>query len=406
MKNVVFITIDALRYDMLKEILPCLKNIKKLCEESSFFENCFTNGAWTGTSFLSIFTGKLPSHFQSLKVTKIHSFTEILRRNGIKTAGFHTNAWLSRFFGYDKLFDVFYDGLNPTKSGFYKFKRFMKNILKNKPKLSRLFEFLFAVWKSLKNRDQNNSIILTQKSIDFIKNNNNFFLWIHYLDVHEPTIDINERIMFKRLKQFLLNYKAMYHKEKLTKQDLDYLKSLYKTSLINIDHEIGKIIDALKQTKKYDETAIIITSDHGQEFMEHGDFGHNGSVYEEIIHIPLIIKTGKRENKKELLDLKELFHTIPHLLGLKTKKNMLTMKGKGWIISEGYINQIHTPENPIIKKENLKIAIRTNKMKYIKNRDKEELYNLEKDPMEKENIISKKASLGFKKILEGVYGKT
>lgn len=64
---------------------------------------------------------------------------------------------------------------------------------------------------------------------------------------------------------------------------------LYDAEIKYVDSEVGRLFENLKESGIYDDTTIILTSDHGEEFGAHGKFLHN-NLYEELIHIPLIIK--------------------------------------------------------------------------------------------------------------------
>ena len=68
---------------------------------------------------------------------------------------------------------------------------------------------------------------------------------------------------------------------------------LYEGTIKYTDDEFGKFVEKLKEIKQYNNTLFIITSDHGDAFREHGSFSHNAVLYDELIHIPLIIKGPK-----------------------------------------------------------------------------------------------------------------
>lgn len=123
--------------------------------------------------------------------------------------------------------------------------------------------------------------ILSDLTIKKLKSheNNPFFIFIHFWDVHRP-----------------YNYKE---KELLLKFPHDNeLNSQYDAAIYNVDKEIGKIIQFLKEKGLIENTVVVITSDHGEGLGEHNiDFNHH-TLYEPILHIPLIIYDSKMKNKE------------------------------------------------------------------------------------------------------------
>ena len=105
----------------------------------------------------------------------------------------------------------------------------------------------------------------------------------------------------------------------LNTSDKDFVRSLYDGQIRYIDSEIKRIIDFLKEINIYKNTVLIITSDHGEEFWEHDNFEHGHSLYEEVIRIPLIIKTDKEEGKRieYPVSLISIAPTILDLTGIK-----------------------------------------------------------------------------------------
>jgi hypothetical protein len=76
---------------------------------------------------------------------------------------------------------------------------------------------------------------------------------------------------------------------------VDYLKRVYRGEITAMDKDLGVFFDWMKAEGHYDDTVIIITSDHGEEFYEHGGWWHGTSLFEEQIHVPLIVKLPNQE---------------------------------------------------------------------------------------------------------------
>jgi arylsulfatase A-like enzyme len=217
-----------------------------------------------------------------------------------------------------------------------------------------------------------------------------FFAYIHYLDLHSPY-------------EPKPPYDTLYL-NKTDKEDLgrfDYPRALYDGQLTYIDTEIGTLLDDLKKEGLYDNTLVIITSDHGDEFGQHGAIGHSKVPYDEVIRVPLIIKFPESlyagtvvENQVRLIDIKP---TILDYLKIEPHTELSGFSLMNYLDSNEDRNhhQIDFPRYAISEIYNMVqdldvLAIRTEEFKYIhfKNKD-DELYDLKADPEEQNNLIKK-----------------
>ena len=147
-----------------------------------------------------------------------------------------------------------------------------------------------------------NAESINKKAISWIKSKNNkFFLWLHYMDVHEPFAPIDNYDK-KELLYLITKYRDFPNM--LSEEEIKKLINFYDEKIKYTDRAIGIFIERLKEEKYLDNTVIIISSDHGESFGEHGAIGHGGQfkaqLYDEYIRIPLIIwglekKRGNRE---------------------------------------------------------------------------------------------------------------
>jgi len=140
----------------------------------------------------------------------------------------------------------------------------------------------------------------TSKAVEWIKRNkdNPFFLWIHYMDVHNPYLvreDLKDvgRFSYFFMEQYLVNRSQQgYRKrEKITVDDklrrvISTILEIYDRRISRIDANIGKLVDIIKGEGLSKETVLIFTSDHGQGFLEHGFYSHGAYFYEEILRAP------------------------------------------------------------------------------------------------------------------------
>jgi arylsulfatase A-like enzyme len=111
-------------------------------------------------------------------------------------------------------------------------------------------------------------------------------------------------------------------KIKINRRDLEHLRAQYQENLAYADHYTGRVIEFLRSHGLLDKTLLIVTSDHGEAFREHGVLMHNTTVYEEMIHVPLVIRFPPRYGKlpsrwSGVVELTDLLPTICHALHIQ-----------------------------------------------------------------------------------------
>lgn len=191
----------------------------------------------------------------------------------------------------------------------------------------------------------------------------------------------------------------------LSERDVSHLVALYDESITAADREVGKLIDQLKASGLYDETIIVVTSEHGDLFGEHGRFMRGGPLqgtfYDEVLHVPLIIRHPKLASRqvKGLVSLLDIAPTILDFLGLPGLKGAA---GRSLVplLRDGRTNpyelagsDFHTDANNIYFQKNSRIeSIRTEDWRLIIETifdsngfqtTSRELYQIKDDPGEK-----------------------
>lgn len=426
-RNIVLITIDSLRADHLgcygykQKTSP---NIDKLAKNGVLFSKCISNSPTTLTSFRTILTSTYPTMYNDRYLSKKRTtIAEVLQKKGLHTAGFHSNPFLSKYYGYDRGFDVFYDSV------------FFNQLIsedKLKGKVESILNWMRYAFFTL----TCHAFGTPHESIDKInrkvlywldENQRDFFLWVHYMDVHYPYISpkkyLKQFTSIKKSKALKLNIKLVKNPDDLKESEIEQLISLYDAGIKYVDEGIKKIVEKLEEKGIIDDTLLIITADHGDEFFDHGGFGHSmttaygdkffkplfggggdtvsafgtrfgypPNLYDELLHVPLIfyspniLKSLVIDTQVQLLD-------IPPTLADAAKMDKITdFLGQSVL---PLINNEKSYENKGVISENvgvksaIKRSYRTEKWKLIVNEDKKcELYNLQKDPKEQKNIAS------------------
>lgn len=180
-----------------------------------------------------------------------------------------------------------------------------------------------------------------------------------------------------------------------TRRSLEHLIALYDRGIAYDDFWIGQLISGLKARGLYDQTAIVVTADHGEEFLEHGNLEHGKTLYDEVLHIPLIMRVPGARRGAVVPDQVGIIDVMPTLLDLLQVGHALTLQGISLApaFSGGPVpsRRMLFAEGDIAGELS---AFRTSQLKYIQGRagERRQAYDLERDPHETENLCAADAS--------------
>jgi arylsulfatase A-like enzyme len=439
--NIIFIFIDTLRADHLscygyeRKTSP---NIDELAEESVLFEQNFTPFAFTLGSFASLSTSLYPrSHgvfdiFKDKYPPRIKTLPEVLKLYGYDTVWFatpiaspHLEPGKQRGYetvgGYDK---------NLKKE-----RRLVTNWLaKNKNKKFFLLFHTYKVhspyeadlkYKKVFNGQQfkYKEIIETREELnkttfEFIKDglkNKEGRVWEMFCKdaMVSPSLSklfegsFSEKKM-RAIEEFFKKMKIMkkWHTIKeyvynsrislLDVKAIEYLENLYDAAILQLDTDfIGPLLKGLKVLGLYDKSIIVIFSDHGEEFCEHGMLGHKPKLYDEIIHVPLIIRVPWIKSEKRVKELTQTVDIMPTLLDLLEIPIPHEAQGKSLV---GLINETESmPIREYVFGQNRRSSsIRSREWKFILHNDgQKELYHLKSDLGEHDDLCQKEQSMAI-----------
>jgi len=407
--NIILLTIDCLRPDKLnsygnhRNISP---NIDHLAKEGTKFTQAFSNGPKTNFSFPSIFTSSYAltyplKEFKTQESGGLYmpslyggvTLAEILRQQGFYTIGLHSNPFLSSYYNYNRGFSNFMDlldrSLTSVSDPISNFKRYLE-ICCGRNEYYNAFE-------------------ITEIAVDYIRKimPKKIFLWIHYMDLHYPysahSFFINAINYFK----FFFNPRKRFFNLKDKSQ---IFEKLYEFALMYMDWHIGELIKKLEELGIYlDENILILTSDHGEEFGEHGEFGHGVKLYDELLHVPLIIIGQGIEKCKTIESQVELMNIPPTICDCVKIKKPKTYLGRNFFnpVSNGKDNEGIISE--YFSKDESGFSYRTESWKFIltiKNGIvSRELYDLTETNREMMDIYETHkdiATIGEKRILRHI----
>lgn len=413
--NVIVLMIDTLRADHVgayhKTDIKTPK-LDSLAEDGVLFENCISQASWTRPSGVSMFTGRIPSgHSTQTKAARVPNeavlFSEVLQKNGVTTGALANNINLTATFNLNQGFDAFlYEEPNypfwGTESVFgltlYKV-------------VAKVMERLSPTHRVVHNYYQPADVVLGDAKT-FIENNKNsrWMIYAHLMEPHDPYFE-HPIISGSGTEEYNgVAYGRAEH-EHPDPKDTAYLLKVYKEEIEFLDLELGRFIDWLKANGQYDNSAIIVISDHGEEFGEHGGFWHGTTLYDEVLHVPLIIKTPKNYPKNVRVPWQvrsiDISPTIAQLMGLEADESWegenllqeqeLKLAQAEWkfdTCKTHELDRVAISENDF--EGNILSSIRMENFKYIlANQDNprglapEELFALLDDAEEKNNLAEK-----------------
>ena len=290
--NVLFIVVDTLRADHLslqgyeRNTDP---NLTRLASEGVMFESAYATSSWTLTSHASLFTGRWPYEHKadggrSLDDT-YPTIAEALSARGYRTGAFSGNfGTVTRHWGFGRgfiHFEDYYQSLsNMAVSSVY----------------GRFLEYyaLHKVMGMEYKLDRRWAPEINQSALDWIDRDSEhpFFVFINYFDVHAPYIS-PDRGMFSDVENpgGLVNTDwttADIYNPKTPEQIQGEIDA-YDGGIHYTDQQIQNLLDELKKRGVLENTIVVITSDHGELFGEHGLWEHHNSLYRPVIYVPLII---------------------------------------------------------------------------------------------------------------------
>jgi arylsulfatase len=286
--NVLLVTVDTLRADHLSVYgYPHIqtRTVDQLAARGILFENTYSTTSWTLPACATLATGRSP---RASRVQKMEdqlpdqavTLARVMKESGRATAAVTSNAFLSKAYGFDQGFDrfinVYENNLRPALSGIY------------------LYDNFYRLVYSLD--DAAHVTELAVRQLDDLSHHS-FFFWIHYMDPHKPyggpwPLEIPEYDRdYNGTIHFVYGWKKPVNelRQPLTEEDLRHVKALYDADILRFDGFFSVLLQEMKKRGMLENTIIALTADHGEEFLEHGAFGHGNNLHVEEVRIPLIL---------------------------------------------------------------------------------------------------------------------
>jgi len=393
--------------------------IDKVAQKGVLFENAFSTAEWTLPSHASLFTGKYPSYHKTLGMNLFLrkgniTLAEILRQNGYQTIGITCNSLIGSESGLDRGFQEYIEMCEtPLSLEWLKNPRAIIRSLIYGPDFNT-FRATETIKSLLKRKYWRKPIFLF---VDFLTCHNPYnpprpFQKKFCKNFDESKLYITESVLnrfFRKTTEKINDENLDIHKLRsiatgnfwdvqlklkemeISREEWDIIKSWYDGGIAYLDYRIGNLVDFLNNNSPFDNTFLIITSDHGESFGEHGLTRHAGGLYDNLIHVPLIMTypdvIPKRKKIKSIVSIIDIFSTILEFSNIRIPELEIQSKSL-YPFEERMFHDFVCAEcgrrefRPGYLERGFK-CLRTASYKYILSHDgKEELYNLKSDPLE------------------------
>lgn len=306
--NVLLVTIDSLRADRVGTASGLTPEIDALAEEGINCRQAITHGHGTPVAFPSILTGTYPMLYGGCSVLSPRRpiLARCLRDANYDTVAFTSNPHLFDKYGYSVGFNDFneYQGDSDDPTSTHSLlERTRLAVSSAFGQESWIYDYLRPVYYFLLSAtderpyapaDEVNEQFLSW--LDDRDSSAPFFSWVHYMDTHYPFYQDDDLLAeigadpISMRTQRRVNRLMNESSEELTDEGTEILRTLYNAEVRFTDEQLGLLFEGLRERNLWEETLVIVTSDHGEALGEHGAFGHYKALYEELFRVPLILQ--------------------------------------------------------------------------------------------------------------------
>jgi len=295
--NVILYLVDTLRADHLGcygYSRPVSPRVDAFARQAVLFRHTVAQSSWTRPATVTLLTGLLPrTHGVNGRKDKLAdgalTLAEMLRARGYQTAGFVTNGNVARSFGLGQGFETY-------------------ELLPRRQSAATTVNAVAAEWLRAGRRGDTP-----------------FFLYLHSVEPHapyNPPLPFRQRFAPEVVDETLTRMRVLHRLEegKLapTPELRRSLLDLYDAEIAANDAAFGELIDLLVQRGLWEDTVIVFVSDHGEEFLDHGNWEHGKTLHGEMLDVPLIVRApgvAPRGVQRQVQQV-DVAPTILDLLGL------------------------------------------------------------------------------------------
>ncbi|MBI2423737.1 MAG: sulfatase-like hydrolase/transferase [Candidatus Hydrogenedentes bacterium] len=397
--NIFLVAVDTLRADYLPFYNAAIETktpqLEAFLQDAIQYEHGYSQASWTKASFGTIFSGMYPEcHTATTKTASlpqdVETLAEQLYKSGYYTQGYSNNPNIASIFGYGQGF-VEYVDLKPSLlfgASYSASKLSMYEVLRQaRARVDRAIKRKIRVEEYYQPAPVVTDTVLSWIDGKPAPEGTPFLLFAHFMDPHDPYMDPESPDGGYARKRMENPNKEEYH---------DRMRKAYIGEIELFDREFGRFIQGLKERGLYEDAAIVLTADHGEEFYEHGGWWHGLTLYEEQTHVPYLVKLPKNAHGgTKNPQIARSLDIAPSLLQLAGAQPGPMMQGKSLFDADGQPVDVGTAysyaENDF---EGIVLqSVRTPSTKLIKanegnkrNLKPFEFYNLDQDTGEQHNL--------------------
>lgn len=294
--DVIIVMVDTLRADALdygddSATSPALATFAR---SATRFSRAYAQASWTAPSVASFLTSRYPAELGMFKhpralPAKVKTMAEVMQARGYGTVGVTTNPFITSRNGFSRGFDDWDETLMPGRYAY--------------------------------TSDAVTDRILNQA--DRVDPDTPLFVYAHYFDPHYDYVlhkgfepDGLPAPGQDHVSIGILMPKVKHRAMELTETDLTRIRRHYASEVAFTDHHIGRLLDGLATRGRFEGAVVVVTADHGEAFTEHGHIGHTVNVFDELIHVPLLIKAPHQSEATVTTAPVALIDTFPTVLAL------------------------------------------------------------------------------------------
>ena len=331
--NVIFLILDTVRASALSAYgypRPTTPELSRWSERGVRFEHAFSSASWTLPGHATLFTGRAPHEISANWLRPLDdrwpTLAEALQRAGYRTGGFVANLeYTSRESGLARGFATYRD-----------YPRSLGQLVLSSEVLRQLTgaRWVRSLVGSEERLNRKSAETINREFLDWLDDDGErpIYAFLNYYDAHTP---YNPPAEFKELFH-TRDVEPNPFPDRSTPDsgttysaaEIQGARDLYDASLRYLDTQIGELLGELERRGVLDRSIIVITSDHGEEFGEHGLMGHGNTLYREVLEVPLLILSPGRVPRgrviRDPVSLSALPATIVEMLDLPEHGDFVT----------------------------------------------------------------------------------
>lgn len=339
-RTILLISLDSVRADSLSFAdAQATPNLARLAQHATIFNQAYSGSSWTLPAHATMFTGAPPPlhgvEFDDIAIDPSYAtLPELLKDAGWATAGWWTGWYTAGEYGFSRGFDTYSNAMTGGRQIEAQYKAALDR------------GDMAAAQKVMNSRDIVGHRDITSphvvqglaNAVDSTDSKRDLFLFAHLFDPHYDYIppapfdtqfdpdyqgSMDGTDFFSNPQVF----DTANRQRRISDRDLEHILALYKGEIAFTDQQIGLMLDSLEAAGRLENTLIIVTSDHGEEFFEHGGRGHRATLYDEVLHVPLMVRDPRSTTPREVEAQVGLIDVMPTALGFAGLASPATSTG-------------------------------------------------------------------------------